>query len=191
MRIIQKINQIVDLLFGMEIIKTRPKEAVKFAKKYFKGREVIAIEIGILDGKNSKGILRNLDVKRIYLIDPYEKYTGYEKDADHLNLKLAEKISKKRLEKYHQKIVWIKELSEKGIKKIKEMVDFIYVDGNHEYDYVMKDLILGWKILKKEGVLSGHDIQYSGVSRAVLDFAKKKNLDVNFGERRDWWFIKN
>lgn len=186
----QSINFYLDKFFGLEIIRTRPKEAIKFAKKYFKNKKVTAVEIGILRGQNSEDILKSLNVKKIYLIDPYAKYSDYEKDENCKNVKIAEKEAKKRLQNFFPKISWVKNYSEKAIDKIPSEIDFIYIDGNHEYKYVKKDLELYWKKLEKGGILSGHDIQYSGVSRAVLEFSRKNNLEIFFGDRRDWWIIK-
>ena len=193
MEIIQKFNSFLDRSLSIEIIKTRPKEAIKFAKKYFKGKMITAIEIGVLRGENSKEILKNLKIKNLYLVDPWISYEDYsksepERTQDSLNIDF--KVCRANLKRYLKKIIWIKDYSEKAITSIKEKVDFIYVDGNHEYKYVKKDLNLYWDLLNKGGILSGHDIQYVGVSNAVLEFAKEKKLEVHFGERRDWWIIK-
>lgn len=190
MAAVQRINSLLNNFLGLEIIKTRPKEAIKFAKKFFGGREIIALEVGVLRGENSKAMLGNLNIRKLYLVDPYAKYVGYEKDAAYLNLSKAKGIAERRLKRFKRNLIWIRDYSENALKKIKEKIDFIYIDGNHEYPYVMKDLVGSWKILKKRGILSGHDIQYPGVSKAVLEFTRKRKLEVNFGERRDWWVIK-
>jgi hypothetical protein len=187
---IKKINYYLDKYFGIEIIRSRPKESIKFAHKYFKKKKLIAIEIGVLKGQNSEDILKNLNIKKIYLVDPYIKYEKYKKDGNYGKLIQAEKEAKTRLRKYPGKIEWIKDFSEKAIKKINEYVDFIYIDGNHEYEYVKKDLELYWKKLNKKGIIAGHDIQCEGVSKALLEFSEKKKLKVFFGDRRDWWIIK-
>jgi len=187
---IAKINYYLDKFFGIEIIRTRPKEAIKFAKDYFKNKPIKSIEIGIFKGQNSEDIIKNLNIKKNYLIDPYTQYEDYKSDGYYDKLKIAKKEALNRLKKWSNKIIWIRDYSEKAIKKISEEVDFIYVDGNHEYEYVKKDLQLYWIKLKKGGILSGHDIQSLGVSNAVLEFAKEKNLEVHFGDRRDWWIIK-
>lgn len=188
---ISKINEFLDRYFSIEVIRTSPKEAILFAKKYFGSKKIKAVEIGVLRGKNSLAILNNLNIEKIYLVDPYEKYEEYRADSNYFNVFAAEKRAKKVLNKFKEKVIWIKEYSNKAVKKIKEKVDFIYVDGNHEYEYVLKDLELYWPIIVNGGVLSGHDIQYEGVSRAVLEFARKNNLEIHFGDRRDWWIIKS
>lgn len=178
--------------FNLEIIKTHPKEAIKFAKDHFKNNSINAIEIGVLRGVNSEQILKNLNIKELYLIDPWQSYADYKKSEPErtqqsLNKDFIE--CKKRIFKYNQKVKYIKKLSEDAVKFV-PIVDFIYIDGNHEYDYVKRDLELYWNKLNKGGIISGHDIQSLGVSTAVLEFARKNNLKINFGDRRDWWIIK-
>ncbi len=187
---IEKINYYLDKFFGLETIRVMPREAIKYAKKYFKNKKIIVVEIGVFRGKNSKNILKSFNISKIYLVDPYINYVDCESNLNDMNIKIAEEEAKKRLGKFSNKIVWVKEFSENAMKKIPSNIDFIYVDGNHEYEYVKKDLELYWKKLKKGGVLSGHDIQCLGVSKAVLEFAEKNKLDVHFGDRRDWWILK-
>jgi hypothetical protein len=186
----KSINFYLDKFLGIEIIRSRPKEAIQYAKNYFKNKAIIAIEIGVHKGQNSEDLLKNLNIKKIYLIDPYLKYGDYKKDANYSNINFMEKAAKKRLQRFHKKIVWIKAFSEKAIAKISEKVDLVYVDGNHEYNYVKKDLSIYWKKLNKGGILSGHDIQYLGVSKALLEFSEKNKVQIHFGDRRDWWIIK-
>jgi len=185
------INSILNK-FNLEIIKTHPREAIKFAKEYFKGKKILAIEIGVLQGINSEQILKNLNIKEIYLIDPWTSYLDYKKsEPERTQQSLNEdfKECKKRLSKYNQKIKYIKKFSEDAINFV-PMVDFIYIDGNHEYNYVKKDLELYWGKVKEGGIMSCHDIQSSGVSTALLEFSRKNNLNIHFGDRRDWWIIK-
>jgi len=184
------INFYLDKCIGFEFIRSRPKESLKFAKNHFMNKKIVAIEIGILRGQNSKDMLRALNISKIYLIDPYERYEDYKRDSSSLILKSAEKEAKKTLNKYSDKIEWIKEYSEFAAKEIREKVDLIYIDGNHEYKYVKKDLEIYWNLLNRNGIISGHDIQMNSVSKAVLEFALKNELEVQFGDRRDWWIIK-
>lgn len=177
-------------LFNFELIRTLPRESTKFAKDYFKKEKIKAVEIGTLEGKNALSILKNLNVEKLYIIDPYTEYCDYSKDENYRDIEHKEFLAHKRLKKYWDKITWVKDYSHVGLKEIKEEIDFIYVDGNHEYEYVKLDLELGWEILTRGGVIAGHDIQYSGVSQAVLEFASKNKLEVKFGDRRDWWIIK-
>jgi len=188
MEIQQKINEFLSKNFRIEIISAK-RESIKFAKEYFKNKKIFAAEIGVFFGYNSRDLNKFLNISKLYLIDPYEKYEGYKKDSAYNLLKRAKKNSHKINKK--KNIFWIEKFSDKAVKDIKEDLDFLYIDGNHEYEFVKKDLELYWKKIKKGGIMAGHDIQYRGVSKALLEFANKNNLEVNFGDRRDWWIIKN
>ena len=180
------INQILDKLFNLEIIRTHPKEAIKFAIGYFEEKEIVAVEIGVYEGENSEQMNKHLNIKKLYLIEPYKEYESYAGTYNELDK--AKKKAHKRNNKGNE--IWIEQLSQDGIKMVFEKADFVYIDGNHEYEYIKKDLKLCWKILNKGGIISGHDIQYDDISKAVLEFANKEKVDVHFGDRRDWWIIK-
>jgi trans-aconitate methyltransferase len=56
-----------------------------------------------------------------------------------------------------------------------DSVDFIYVDGAHDYDSVIADLRAWWHALQPQGILAGHDWddqpKHAGVKQAVAEFA--------------------
>jgi hypothetical protein len=37
------------------------------------------------------------------------------------------------------------------------MVDMVYIDGNHAYPFVKKDIQLYWPVIRENGFLCGHD----------------------------------
>ena len=59
-------------------------------------------------------------------------------------------------------------------------LDFVYIDGAHDYDHVKEDLA-GWcKKLKDDGVLAGHDYcmeKGAGVIKAVNEFVQSHGID--------------
>jgi hypothetical protein len=57
-------------------------------------------------------------------------------------------------------------------------LDLIYIDGDHTYAEVMKDLNSCWNIANHErGIICGDDIGWPGVRRACDEFFGKKNLE--------------
>jgi hypothetical protein len=62
--------------------------------------------------------------------------------------------------------------------------DAIYIDGGHEYEDVIADLVAYWKVLRPGGVMIGDDyvLGWIGVVRAVHDFADRigATVDVSF-----------
>ena len=77
----------------------------------------------------------------------------------------------------------------------RQPLDFIYIDGNHACEYVLKDIEVARKIVKKGGVISGHDYHpdkpspdSDEVYKAVTEYCKKHNVIFSH-EHEDWWFI--
>jgi len=121
-----------------------------------------------------------LNIKNIYLIDPYTEYKDFLDSAPHKtseNIRFAYREVAKRLRKYKNKIVWVRKFSENAVNKI-PVCDFIYIDGNHTYDYVKKDIELYFEKVKKGGILAGHDIEEKDVFKAFSEFVVKNKLNA-------------
>lgn len=188
-RILTIANTFLRKKYQIGFIRNYPfRTSVEFAKNKFKNKELICLEIGVYRGENALNILENLNVKRLYLIDPWEKYLGYD-EYNQEKLSRYYKETKKRLKKYLHKIIFIKKMSSSAIIDVPSSLDFIYIDGNHDYKYVKKDIENYYKKLKKGGILAGHDISFQGVSKAFCEFVSKNKLDP-FISNMDWWIIK-
>ena len=159
---------------------------------------LVGIEIGTFRGINAHAILSFLNIRKLYLIDPYLQYSDYVEDwipghsQNDFNNDYV--IAKKRLEKFKDKKEFIKMKSDEATMLrdlIPDNVDFIYVDGNHAYEYVKKDLELYYPKLRVGGVLGGDnfEVEFQGVPRAVFEFVDAKNLKL-CGADKDWWIVK-
>ena len=84
--------------------------------------------------------------------------------------------------------VIIKKKSLDATKDIKEPLDFVYIDGDHSYDSVMLDIILWSKMIRKGGVISGHDYRRNkfGVKVAVDDYTRQHGLKLILSAGRNW-----
>jgi len=164
------------------------RDMIKYMAKNYKGKDLIGVEIGVLRGLNAYSIMHHLPMKRLYLVDPYILYddninTYQNRDKD---LEAAHK----RMVPFKDKVCFIKQKSEDAYKLIPSGIDFVYIDGNHLYEYVKKDLELYYPLLKSNGVIGGHDFRSdTGVAEAVLEFTKKHNLQFG-GIKVDWWIVK-
>jgi predicted O-methyltransferase YrrM len=47
------------------------------------------------------------------------------------------------------------------LKSITEELDFLFIDGNHFYDFVKKDLEMYGPLVRKGGIIAMHDIGYT------------------------------
>ncbi len=209
------------LLSLYSIIKARLKNilgldlrpSTKFFKEYFKDKSLVGIEIGVFKGDNAKRLLKNLKINKLYLIDPYGKlyikkdevvstmeadseYTEFlEEDSSFdgivYDFEKAYRFAKNNLNSFNNKIDFIKKRSDNAISDIPDGFDFIYIDGDHSYDSVKKDIELYFPKLRDGGVISGHDFsgEYSGLVKAVIEFSEKNNLKLE-GVNYDWWIVK-
>lgn len=102
-----------------------------------------------------------------------------------------------KVSKYGPRFTLIRETSEMGINSIlPEEVDFVYIDGHHNYEFVKTDLLLYERKLKSGGIMAGHDYThptYPGVRQAVDEYAQKNNIEINqefFDPAGIWWWRK-
>lgn len=162
---------------------------IVFAKKHFVGRQDLrCIEIGVDKADNALNILKELPVKKLILIDPYTPY----EDMGYVDCSADYAIARAKLAEYPQ-VVWLRKTSESASKEFQneEAVDFVYIDGNHSYEFVKKDLALYYPLIKNNGLIGGHDYippYFESVMKAVNEFAEEAKLELHT-VFPDWWFI--
>jgi hypothetical protein len=116
------------------------------------------VEIGVFKGEFSKHILNNWG-GTLYMIDVWRPLGNEYEDASN---------HKEHIDAYQQTMVNIKGFEDRGLmirasSEIAanmfqdESLDFIFIDANHAYDFVVDDINLWFSKLKKGGIFSGHD----------------------------------
>jgi predicted O-methyltransferase YrrM len=155
------------------------------ARRYFKDQTgLIGAEIGVFQGENARSILDLLPMKKLFLIDPYLPCETDVSKHDFL-------VAHSRLSNFKNITEWFIDTSENVSKYFRpRFFDLVYIDGNHAYEFVRKDLELYAPLMKERGLIGGHDYTpfYSGVVRAVDEFARKNDLDLHL-QTPDWFFV--
>ena len=125
---------------------------IEYIKKTNSKNDLVGVEIGVYYGTHAKNILESLPIKMLYLIDPYETYVekGILWNAEYKNI-YAE--ANKKLEKYKEKVKFIKRKSQDAVGLIPDSLDFVYIDGNHTFKAVKKDIELYYPKVKNGGVI--------------------------------------
>ena len=101
-------------------------------------------------------------------------------------------MARKLLEPFSDQLVWIKKYSSSAIAEIIELVDFVYINGNHQQEYVAEDISNYRPLIRMGGVIGGHDFyngfqqERNGVISAVMSMASEKSLNLRI-ELPDWW----
>jgi hypothetical protein len=158
---------------------------------------LVGIEIGVAGGEHALSLLKNLDIKKLYLIDPYDLYNEYNEGkvhygVDQLSLSQTEARSRNKLKDFEKNLVWIKKLSSDAVSDITEKVDFVYIDGNHQEEFVVEDIDNYISVLNPSGVIGGHDYyngfqrEHDGVVNAVTNFVERSGFQLRV-EMPDWW----
>ena len=171
-----------------------------FERLGVKGENLIGAEIGVYKGEHAESLLENLSIKKLYLIDPYELYDEFKEGKRHYgvdqdSLKIAEEEARRRLENYSDRIVWVKKKSDEALENIPDKLDFVYDDGNHQYEFVKQNIENYFPKIKIGGIIGGHDMyngysyEHNGVVQAVIEFAFERHLQL-YIELPDWWVVK-
>lgn len=154
---------------------------------------LVGVEIGVDSAENAYRMMTNLDIKKLYLIDPWCGYGGMDGHGvigDDADAQLCYEHAIKIMAEFGDKIIFIKAKSENAVKAIPYNMDFVYIDGNHRYEYVKKDIELYYPKVKIGGVLAGHDFKSgeAGVKRAVEEYF---DTDYTYCHPSwDWFHVK-
>ena len=171
-------------------LKDAPRPVITFLKAHFGNKALVGVEIGVAFGVNALSMCQHLNMKKLFLIDPYLPYEDDNKTVTayvHAYSTVQRKLLGFNVE-------FIRKKSEHAINNIPNNLDFVYIDGNHTYEFAKKDLTLYYPKIKNGGVLAGHnfEINYLGVVKAVLEFAEKHGV-VLCGDRHssEFWIVKH
>jgi hypothetical protein len=166
-------------------------------KRHANGRPLSGIEIGVFRAEHANIMLNELNMERLVLVDPYvpddPDFQGKMKSL----IDGAKDIADKVLAAHNGVIEWHVMNSDKAIEYINGEFDFVYIDGNHSRDYVMRDIINYSPLVQYGGWVGGHDYMMRSSPlvevKDVVDswvFTKDKRLFVGEGKFPDWWYRK-
>jgi|TARA_Y100000294_G_C8518311_1_gene321810 hypothetical protein len=157
-------------------------------------KPLIGAEIGVAKGNHAKQILSFLNIKQLVLVDPWVIHTDWINRTE--DETYYENRYKETLNKFsnNNKVKIIRDYSVNAAKMFDDKYfDFVYLDGDHSYEAVKKDLDSWYPKLKKYGVMCGDDYGKpggKGIIKAVSEFTFMHKLVVTYGTDRQFWFVK-
>lgn len=114
-----------------------------------------AVEIGVLRGDLSKQILENWG-GTLYMVDPWRKLGPEYSHNDQNETDYANAIA--NIAGNEDRAIMIRATSDVAANIFQDgSLDMIYIDANHEYNFVKQDIKLWYPKLKPGGIFSGHD----------------------------------
>ncbi len=129
-------------------------------------------EIGVARGTFTRHLYDHIPGLHMIGVDPWERMQGEEEPTADYKLRGCNWTKMKM--KSEEAAPYVED----------ESLDFVYIDGDHSFDYVMLDLILWPRKVRKGGVVAGHDyyrFRNAGVVPAVDCYTREHNIHQ--------WFI--
>ncbi len=166
-------------------------------------------EIGVEKGMYSKVLLEKNPGSTLFCVDPWLAYPGYREHVSQEKLDGFLEETKAYLQGLD--FVIVRKLSVDAAREFPdESLDYVYIDGNHEFSHVVADICAWYPKVKKGGIVSGHDYisrrdpkLNMHVPEAVRGFTSAYQITPLFilgrkdkvsGELRDntrsWFFVK-
>lgn len=131
------------------------------------------VEIGVQWGKFSEKLCKANPNIELYSIDPWH--------SRRLKARMDEKFneSTQRLAPYNATV--IRKFSMDALADFKNnSLDFVYIDGNHSFDYVCPDIIYWSHKVRKGGVVACHDYFHhrnGGIVHAVDAYTRSHYIN--------------
>lgn len=158
------------------------------------------VEIGTDRGGYAKNILDRIPDVYLYTLDPWLPYNEGNEVKDVNKMIEIEDEAMRTLSKYPNCTVW-KTTSMNALKYFdNDSLDFVFIDGNHEYEYVKEDIREWTKKVKPGGIVCGHDYKEDeskkyGVVKAVNEYVEENNIEPLYVLKRGtyvpcWMFYK-
>jgi hypothetical protein len=113
-------------------------------------------EVGVEEGKYSEVLCKANPDLHLFCVDPWMAYTEYRTHLDQPYINGLHANCVKRMASYNATL--IHKTSMDALEDIPDRsLDFVYLDGNHRFEYVVNDIV-GWsRKVRSGGIISGHD----------------------------------
>lgn len=173
---------------------TREKLAELFAELGFEN----GAEVGVERGLYSEVLCKANPKLYLQCVDPWQTYRDYREHVTQSKLDEIEADARARLKPYN--VEFIKQFSMDAVKAFElDCLDFVYIDGNHQLEWVAPDIREWAKRVRPGGIVAGHDyfepknnaVMKYAVKTAVRQYTEEHHIAPWFitrGDRPSTWF---
>lgn len=173
----------------------------QYALKYI-NKEDICAEVGVWQGHLTSEILKHKPSK-LHLIDPWKTQDVIDRCYS-IDQEAMDKIYEGVLNEFGKlSNVEIHREFSTNVSFPKQYFDWVYIDADHSYDAVKKDLEFYYPLIKKGGYLCGDDYGLwfhkpktgfgsdggGGPKPAVDEFVKSHNLEIEIIDKQFVIFV--
>jgi predicted O-methyltransferase YrrM len=161
--------------------------------KAYLGDNLSIVEIGSYCGASGEIIASSFPNSILNCVDPWEKYTEdnstWDLNKQELELQEAEKIFESVMSKYSNIRKNKMSSYQYSLSVPTKSIDFIYIDGNHQYSSIKEDLTNWFPKIKTGGIIAGHDFPHPPVQKALSEFFNESPINV-FKDGSWFYFVK-
>lgn len=143
----------------------------------------VGAEVGVAEGHFSRVLCEHISGLHLHCCDLWDTYyrdTTKLKDRHMQDDALA--LAHKKLDKLGAKFV--RKASMEAVKEFADRsLDFVYIDADHSFDFVMQDIIEWSKKVRRGGIVAGHDFyrfRGAGVVEAVEAYTNAHQIQEWF-----------
>ncbi len=155
-------------------------------------RKIVAVEIGVAAGTGTLTMLQHIPDLILYSIDPWKHLDNilgeehFEAALPQKELDNAYETAKARVAEFGTRVILIRKPSDEAVNDVPAEIDYVFIDGDHQYKQVIKDIKNYGPKVVPGGIIAGHDyVKQNGVAGAVDEYFKDKV--VNLGDDDTWW----
>jgi len=163
---------------------------------------IVGVEVGVWAGKLSEQLLHARPFLALYMVDrwrpplPGDSYltsgsdmatrlqAAYDEALEEARKRVAFAGKRARL-KIESSLIAAWHFATKN-----KRFDFVFIDGDHSYRGVTRDLYAWWPLVKQGGFISGHDYDHPSqgeVKCAVNEFFHSTGIELDVGRT---WFVR-
>lgn len=172
------------------------------------------VELGVLNGWNADSVLgQQPEIEKALLVDLWAKQSEdstYARSGDLVHRRNdqsrfddKQSETRERMRKYGKKVSIVQDDTARAAELVEDgTVDCVFVDADHSYEGVKRDMEAWWDKVKSGGWMGGHDFDMSksgrcgrheidwGVHIAVPEFCEKHGLEYTQDVGDTWWIRK-
>jgi predicted O-methyltransferase YrrM len=164
----------------------------------FMYRPINYLEIGVFYGGNAISVANTYafhDKSKLYCIDPWEDYEDYPEYKERQPEIYDAFMHNIEATMEREKFEVLRGYSNKIVPTLPDdFFDIIYIDGNHEPEYVLEDAVHCFRKLRKNGFMIFDDYGWGGpelTQKGVDAFLKAYSKRIEYiGEKESQVFVK-
>ena len=170
------------------------KDRINLISENLSSKDLYVLEIGVHKGDFSKQLANNFDPKKLILVDPWIAYddkvysnSWYGKSS--ISNQVIQDQYFLDIKKYFENEIRLetvevhRKTSDDFFHQNQLKFDLIYIDGNHLFDFVVRDITNSLNFINRDGIIVLDDYGVvgwwnDGITKAVNFFKKKNSIKI-------------